>query len=72
MIWYIWWMAIASGLCMWAVIIARVYDDDAEYVLPASEIRRSRRSAIGAGKLRPHADGGRGDLLNQPLPESLT
>jgi hypothetical protein len=38
MIWYIWWMAIASGLCMWAVIIARVYDDDAEYCLPASEV----------------------------------
>ena len=64
MIWYIWWMAIASGLCMWAVIIARVYDDDAEYVLPASEIEEIESAALsGAGKLRPHADGGRGDLL---------
>jgi cytochrome o ubiquinol oxidase subunit I len=73
MIWYIWWMAIASGLCMWAVIIARVYDDDAEYVLPASEVEEieARRYQALASSARTQT-AAEATFSNQPLPESLT
>jgi cytochrome o ubiquinol oxidase subunit 1 len=73
MIWYIWWMAIASGLCMWAVIIARVYDDDAEYCLPASEVEEieARRYQALASSARTQT-AGEATFSNQPLPESLT
>jgi cytochrome o ubiquinol oxidase subunit I len=40
MIWYIWWLAIASALGMLATVIARSFDDDVEYVLPAAEVER--------------------------------
>ena len=40
MVWHIWWVVIACALGMWAVIIARACDDDAEYCLPASEVEK--------------------------------
>jgi hypothetical protein len=66
-------MAIASGLCMWAVIIARVYDDDAEYVLPASEVEeieaRRYQALVSAARTQT---AGEATFSNQPLQESLT
>ena len=73
MIWYIWWLAIAAGVGIWAVIIARAYDDDAEYCLPASEVEK-----IEAGRYQALANSARTQsanepiFSNQPLPESLT
>jgi cytochrome o ubiquinol oxidase subunit 1 len=41
MIWHIWWLA-GLGLCAAvALIIARSFDDDIEYVIPASEVART-------------------------------
>ena len=66
-------ITIASGLCMWAVIIARVYDDDAEYCLPASEVEEieARRYQALASSVRTQTVG-EATFSNQPLPESLT
>jgi len=38
MIWHIWWLAIAAGLAMLAVIIVRSFNDDNGYCLSAAEI----------------------------------
>jgi cytochrome o ubiquinol oxidase subunit 1 len=73
MIWYIWWMAIAVAVGMWAVIIARAYDDDAEYCLPAGEVEKieARRYEALASAARTQTASGR-SFFPQPLPESLT
>ena len=63
--------AVAVG--MWAVIIARAYDDDAEYCLPAGEVEKieARRYEALASAARTQTAGGR-SFFPQPLPESLT
>ena len=38
MIWHIWWLAIAAGLAMLAVIIVHSFDDDNEHCISAAEI----------------------------------
>jgi cytochrome o ubiquinol oxidase subunit 1 len=38
MIWYIWWLAMAAGLAMLAVIIVHSFDDDNEHCISAAEI----------------------------------
>jgi cytochrome o ubiquinol oxidase subunit 1 len=40
MVWHIWWLAIVCGLAIWVALIVRSSDDDAEYVVPASEVAR--------------------------------
>ncbi len=40
MIWYIWWLAVLSGLGIFALVIARACDDETEYVIPAAEVER--------------------------------
>jgi cytochrome o ubiquinol oxidase subunit I len=39
-VWHIWWLVIVCALGLWAVVIARSYDDDAEYCLPAAEVEK--------------------------------
>ena len=48
MIWHIWWLAIAAGLVMPAIIIARSFDDDNDYCLSATEVEliEDRRFAL--------------------------
>ena len=73
MVWHIWWMAIACAVGMWAMIIARTYDDDTEYRLSAADVERieNQRYQALASAVR-----GRNVsdpvLSNQPIPESLT
>ena len=38
MIWHIWWLAMAAGLAMLAVIIVHSFDDDNEHCISAAEI----------------------------------
>ncbi len=38
MIWYIWWLAIASALGMLITIIIRANDDESHYTIPAAEV----------------------------------
>ena len=39
-IWYIWWLVILSALCILFTVIARAFDDDTDYIIPAAEIER--------------------------------
>ncbi|WP_036300491.1 cytochrome o ubiquinol oxidase subunit I [Methylomarinum vadi] len=40
MIWYIWWLAIVSGLGMLASIVFRSFDEQTEYYITAEEVER--------------------------------
>ncbi len=40
MVWYIWWLAIASALGVVITLIVRAADDDTEYTLPAAEVEQ--------------------------------
>ncbi|MEJ2574457.1 MAG: cytochrome o ubiquinol oxidase subunit I [Gammaproteobacteria bacterium] len=40
MVWYIWWLSIFSSLVILGTVIARSMDDDADYVISASEVGR--------------------------------
>jgi cytochrome o ubiquinol oxidase subunit 1 len=50
MVWYIWWLAIVSGLAMGAVVAFRTFNDRTEHVIPAAEVEaiESRRGAASA------------------------
>src|SRR5262249_31746356 len=68
-VWHIWWLAIVSGLVMAGVVIVRASDDEAEYVLPASEVERieqARYEALAPPPRLVSADAGA--LAPQPLP----
>jgi cytochrome o ubiquinol oxidase subunit 1 len=64
LVWYIWWLAILSGLAMLFTVIARACDDDTHYTIPAAEVERIEegrrlqmaqgpRQAEGQAILRP-------------------
>lgn len=40
MVWYIWWLAVASLLAIIATVIFIGFDNDNEYVIPAGEVKR--------------------------------
>ena len=73
LIWHIWWMVIACGVGVWAILIVRASDDHDEYRLPASEVEKIEeqryqalaRSARMRSMQDPRPSG-------QPIPESLT
>jgi cytochrome o ubiquinol oxidase subunit 1 len=58
MIWYIWWLAIAAALAALATVVARSFNDDIEYVIPAPEVERienERRRRMEQAAQRPAA-----------------
>ncbi|MBX9598016.1 MAG: cytochrome o ubiquinol oxidase subunit I [Burkholderiales bacterium] len=40
LIWYIWWLVAASGLAIFACVVARSLDHDIDYYVPAEEVER--------------------------------
>jgi cytochrome o ubiquinol oxidase subunit 1 len=40
LIWYMWWLVIASGLGIFACIVARSFDQEIDYYVPAKEVER--------------------------------
>jgi cytochrome o ubiquinol oxidase subunit 1 len=40
LIWYMWWLVIASGVAIFACVVARSFDHDIDYYVPASEVER--------------------------------
>jgi cytochrome o ubiquinol oxidase subunit 1 len=72
-VWYIWWLAIASAIMMAIVVIARASDDEAEYVMPASEVEKIERQRFEALARAPrHAPVAAGALTAQPIPGGAT
>ena len=53
MVWWIWWLAILSGLAMWATMIWRSSDDNTDFILVAEEVERlekARYRSLAAAK----------------------
>ncbi len=48
LVWYIWWLVIASLLAMLAILIYRALDDDTTYILPAAEVEKSENERFRA------------------------
>jgi cytochrome o ubiquinol oxidase subunit 1 len=44
MVWWIWWLAILSGLAMWATMIWRSSDDNTDFILVAEEVERLEKA----------------------------
>lgn len=66
-VWYIWWLAILAALGILFTVIARSFDDDIHYVIPAAEVERIEneryRQLASVPKTRP---------LDQPtIPEPV-
>jgi cytochrome o ubiquinol oxidase subunit 1 len=62
MVWYIWWLAVLSGLALLFIVIARSMDEDIETIIPAAEVERTederyRRLASAAVHLPEDAAG---------------
>ena len=73
MVWHIWWMAIVSAVGMWAVIIARTYNDDTEYRLSAGDVEKienQRYQALASAARSRNLNAP--VLSDQPAPESPT
>jgi cytochrome o ubiquinol oxidase subunit 1 len=66
-IWYIWWLAILAALGILFTVMARSFDDDIHYVIPAAEVARienERYRQLASGpKTRP--------LDQQTIPEPV-
>jgi cytochrome o ubiquinol oxidase subunit 1 len=65
MIWYIWWLAIVAALAVLATVVARSFNDDIEYVIPAPEVERienERRGRMEQAAQRPAPAG----AISQP------
>ncbi|MBY6108962.1 cytochrome o ubiquinol oxidase subunit I [Halomonas sp. H10-59] len=43
LVWHIWWLAIVTALGMFATFIARIFNDDVDYYVPAAEVERIER-----------------------------
>src|SRR5208337_3721832 len=69
MIWYIWWLAILAALGMLFTVIARSFDDDTHYIIPAAEVERienERYRQLAAVAKRHLADE---QTIPEPVPE---
>ncbi len=72
-VWHIWWLVIASALGMWAAIIFRASNDDAEFRLPAGEVEKIENQRFEAlAKASRTETENPAPYSTQPLPESLT
>jgi cytochrome o ubiquinol oxidase subunit 1 len=69
-IWYIWWLVILSALCILFTVIARAFDDDTDYIMPAAEIERTENQCYRqlTAEAATHSTGGQ--TSPEPLPEA--
>ncbi len=72
-VWHLWWLVIASALGIWAAIIFRASNDDAEFCLPAGEVEKIENQRFEAlAKASRTETENPAPYSTQPLPESLT
>jgi cytochrome o ubiquinol oxidase subunit 1 len=70
LIWYIWWLASAAALGILVTVMARAWDDDTEYLIPAAEVERieneryRRLAAVAPGLVANEP------ASQEPVPES--
>jgi cytochrome o ubiquinol oxidase subunit 1 len=46
MIWHIWWLALVGFFGMFATVVIRGFEDEPEYVVPASELKSAQASHL--------------------------
>ncbi len=69
-VWHIWWLVAVCAVAMWAAIIVRASDDDAEYCLPASEVEKIENERYEELARTEAADAP--DVSTAPLQENPT
>jgi cytochrome o ubiquinol oxidase subunit 1 len=69
MVWYIWWLAVLSGLGLLFTLIYHASNDDTDYLIPAAEVERieNQRYRQMASATASHQEGGATTL--ELLPE---
>jgi cytochrome o ubiquinol oxidase subunit 1 len=69
MVWYVWWLAIIGAFAMLLAVIARAFDDNTDYIVPAAEVQRieKRRYRQLAAVIADRLAGG--PSTPEPLPE---
>ncbi len=73
MVWYIWWLAILSLAVIFVAIVIRASDDDTDYVMPASEVKKiedARFAQLAKAPKNEMADDP--GFAGQPMPEPST
>ena len=43
LVWHIWWLVIVSGIAIFATFMARIFNNDVDYYVPAAEVERIER-----------------------------
>ena len=44
LVWHIWWLAIVGALGVFVSFLARIFNDDVDYYVPAAEVERIERA----------------------------
>ncbi|ODS02527.1 cytochrome ubiquinol oxidase subunit I [Methyloceanibacter marginalis] len=73
MVWYIWWLAILCLAVIFVAIVIRASDDDTDYVMPASEVKKiedARFAQLAKAPKNEMADDP--GFAGQPMPEPST
>ncbi|MGM0562386.1 MAG: cytochrome o ubiquinol oxidase subunit I [Pseudomonadota bacterium] len=73
-VWHIWWLAIAALAAIVGTVIARSFDDDCEFVLPAEEVERTetRHHQLRQAAARWAADSARDQTADSPALQEQT
>jgi cytochrome o ubiquinol oxidase subunit 1 len=59
-IWHIWWASIAAAVGLLAVVVARAWQDNQEYVIPAAKVEKMEKARLAAATGRSAIPGHRG------------
>jgi cytochrome o ubiquinol oxidase subunit 1 len=73
MVWYIWWLAILCLAVIFVAIVIRASDEDTDYVMPASEVKKiedARFAQLAKAPKNEMADDP--GFAGQPMPEPST
>jgi cytochrome o ubiquinol oxidase subunit I len=69
-VWNIWWLVILSALCSLFTVVARAFDDDTDYIIPAAEIERTENQRYRQLTTAAATSSTGGQTSPEPLPEA--
>jgi cytochrome o ubiquinol oxidase subunit 1 len=69
MIWYIWWLAGLAALGMLVTVIARSFDDDIHYLIPAAEVERIENERFASWPWSGRTSTSDQPAIPEPVPE---
>jgi cytochrome o ubiquinol oxidase subunit 1 len=68
-IWHIWWLAIAAALGILGTVVARAWDDDILYLIPAAEVARLENERYGQLAAAAERRAAGAQAFPEPVPE---